>query len=122
MILIADRIKELLVPTQRPEELRSDFVFRFEVVGERVGISNAGHLEARLVKLRPELEMMPCEGDILSQNDLAIVANPAARRKPGRSLGEQIGTGARGEAEIPHFVRAKTQARVEGGMRETNLG
>ena len=88
MILVADRAEELLVPAQRAEELRSDFVFRLEVVGESVGIADAGHLEARFVKLRPQLEVMPGEGDILRQNELAIVADAAAGGEARRGVGE----------------------------------
>lgn len=53
VILIADGAEKLLVPPQRSEELRSYFVFCLDVVGEGVGIADAGHFKARFVKLRP---------------------------------------------------------------------
>src|SRR5438552_3013000 len=84
LILVADGAKKLLVPTQRPEKLRSYFVFRLNIVGESVGIPNSGHLKACLEKLCPQLEMMPCEGNILRQNELPIVANIATGRERRR--------------------------------------
>ena len=52
-LFIADGAKELLVPTERAEELGSDFVFRLEVVGKSIGITDPGDLETRFKKLRP---------------------------------------------------------------------
>src|ERR1700730_18668123 len=96
VILVSDGTEKLLVPTQRPEELRSYFVFHLDVVGEGVGIAEAWHLEARLVKLCPQLEVMPCEGNILRQNELPIVANIATGRERTRSFGKKIGARAAG--------------------------
>src|SRR5450432_4163856 len=102
-----DSPEELLVPTQRAEELWSDFVFRLDIVSDSVGIPDTGHLETRFVGFCPQLEVMPREGEILCQNELSIVADAATERKRRRSDLEEIRTGAGGEAEIPHFVRAK---------------
>jgi hypothetical protein len=44
-LFFADGAEELLVPPQRAVKLRSEFVFRFAIIGERVGISNAGDFE-----------------------------------------------------------------------------
>src|SRR2546423_5260210 len=96
-LFIADGAEQLLVPAQRAEELRCDFVFRFEVIGEGVGVANARHLEARFEKFRPQLEVMPGERNILRQDQLAIIANVAARRKTRRCVGVQISTSAGGK-------------------------
>ena len=79
-ILVADGAEELLVPTQRAEELRSDFVFRLEVIGKGVGIADVGDFKARFEKFRPQLEMMPGEGNVLRQDQLAIVADACDRQ------------------------------------------
>ena len=38
---------ELFVPSQRAEELRGDFVFRFDVIRERIGVTDGRNLKAR---------------------------------------------------------------------------
>src|SRR3989442_185322 len=53
---------------------------------------------------------------------LAIIADAATARKTGRGFGSKIWTGAGRKAEVPHFVRAKTDAPVESGMFESGLG
>src|SRR5439155_9394838 len=98
-ILVADCAEELLVPTQCAEELWSDFVFCLEVVGERIGVADAGYLESCFVKLCPQLEVMPREGKILRQDQFAIVANAATGRKRRCSDWEEIRTGTGREAE-----------------------
>ena len=46
-------VKELLVPAERTEELRGEFIFRLNIVCECVGVADRRNLETRLVKFRP---------------------------------------------------------------------
>ena len=64
---------------------------------------------------------MPREGEVLPQDELARVADAATGRKRRSSDLEEIGTGAGGQAEGPHFVRAKAEPAAESGMFETDL-
>src|SRR6267143_2491449 len=65
--------------------------------------------------------MMPGEREVLRQDELPIVADPASGRKRRCGHWEEIRTGAGRETKIPHFVRAKADATVEGRMIEINL-
>lgn len=73
-LTVAYRRKELLIPTQRPEKLRRELVLRFKAEGHSVGIADERHLEARGEDLGPELPVVPCETDILTDCQLFIVA------------------------------------------------
>src|SRR2546421_408645 len=66
--------------------------------------------------------MMPGEGEVLRQDELAVVVDAATCRKTRRGLGEKIGAGAGGETEVPHFIRPKAGAAAKRGMFETGLG
>ena len=57
--LIVDAVEELMIPSERAGKLRGELVFRFEVVGESIRVSDIRNLEARFVKFRPELPLMP---------------------------------------------------------------
>src|SRR4051812_20693202 len=65
--------------------------------------------------------MMPGEGNILRQEELAIIADPTTGWKSRRRFGEEVMTSARGKADIPHFIRAKASASTEAGMFESDL-
>ena len=77
---IVDLVEELLVPAERGEKLRREFVFTFEIVSKGVGIAHARYLKTRFVKFRPALQMMPREAHILSEDKLAIIVEIAATR------------------------------------------
>src|SRR5437016_1554703 len=64
---------------------------------------------------------MPGEGEILRQDQLAIVSKAAARRQTVRGIGGEIRTAARREPEVPHFVWAKAQPAAERRIFETGL-
>src|SRR5947207_14343925 len=66
---IADCAEQLLVPANRAKELRRKLVFCFDIISECVRISHVWHLEPRFVTLRPNLQMMPLEADVLSKNE-----------------------------------------------------
>ncbi|PYL08666.1 MAG: hypothetical protein DME34_04100 [Verrucomicrobia bacterium] len=121
LILVAHGAEELLVPAQRAKKLRSNFVFGFKIVGEVVGVADPRHFKARFEKLRPQLQSVPGKGDVLPENELAVVANAATSWKCGRSFRKQIWPRTGGETEVPHFVRAKTGPAAEGRMFETDV-
>ena len=72
---ITDRVEELLVPAERAKQLRRKFVFGFDVISERVRISHIRDFKTRFIKLGPQLQVMPCEADVLSKNKLSIVTD-----------------------------------------------
>src|SRR5437773_373760 len=76
-----DAVEELLVPTQSAEELRSEFIFCFKIICERAGVADPRYLEARFIKLRPHLQMVPGKAGILSQNKFAKIAKVATARQ-----------------------------------------
>src|SRR6266480_7257824 len=85
-VAITDIAEELLVPTKRAKELRSKFVFRFDVVGKGICISNPRHFKPRFVKLDPYLQMAPCKTGILPKNELTIIIDITSRRQRGFRL------------------------------------
>src|SRR5881392_2211968 len=50
---VGDVAEELLIPTERAEELRREFVFRLKIVSECIRIAHPRDFEARFVKFRP---------------------------------------------------------------------
>src|SRR5438067_4567517 len=70
--------KELLVPAQRSEKLGSELIFRLQIVGETIRVSDRWDFEARFVEFRPELQMMPGKTDVLAKHTLMVVADIAA--------------------------------------------
>src|SRR5437763_17009251 len=75
-----DAGKELLVPAKCAEELRSDFIFCFKIICKGVRVADPRHLEARFVKFRPHLQMVPGKAGILPQNKFAKIAKVATAR------------------------------------------
>src|SRR5262245_12154305 len=63
---IIDFAEYLLVPTDSTKELRRKLVFGFNVIGKRVRVSHVRNLKTSFVKLCPQLQVMPCETDVLS--------------------------------------------------------
>src|SRR5215469_15247649 len=72
---IVNFVEYLLVPTDSPKELRRKLVFGFNVIGKRVRVSHVRNLETPFIKLGPQLQVMPCETDVLPQNKLSIIAD-----------------------------------------------
>src|ERR1700716_3562608 len=64
---------------------------------------------------------MPGEGKVLCQDELVIVPDAATGGETRRGFGREVWTGAGRKAEVPHFIRAKTDAPAEGGMFESGL-
>src|SRR2546430_14846902 len=79
-VAITDGPEELLIPAKRAEELRREFVFGFDVIGERICVSHTRYFKACFIELCPHLEMMPGEAGILSKNKFSIILDIA----PGR--------------------------------------
>jgi len=50
---VGDVAEELLIPTERAEELRREFVFRLKIVSECIRVAHPRDFELRLVKFRP---------------------------------------------------------------------
>src|SRR5258707_14765511 len=73
--------KELLVPTNGGKKLGCDFVFRFEIVRERVGVADIWDLKSGEENLAPELPMPPLVADVFSESDLVVVADVFAGGK-----------------------------------------
>ena len=72
---VADCAEQLLVPANRAKELRRKLVLCFDVVSKGVRISHVWHLEARFVKLRPNLQMMPRETGVLPNDEFPVVVD-----------------------------------------------
>src|SRR3982074_3029193 len=81
LISVTHIAEDLLVPTQRAKNLGREFVFRLQIVSERVGIADSRHFESRFGKFRPKLPMMPCKRNVLSEKELTVIAYVAAGRK-----------------------------------------
>ena len=111
VILNGNRAVELLVPTERGKELRSDLIFRLNVVGKRVGIPDIRHLKARFEDFRPQLETMPGKADILAEEELPIVADAASRGQRLASFGEQVYGPALAEKPTFHISFGRTPMR-----------
>src|SRR5437762_4833264 len=75
--------KKLLVPADRAKKLRCEFVFRLEVIGERIGIAEPGNFKTRLEKFRPQLPVMPGEADVLAEHALMIIVDAGSIRQRG---------------------------------------
>src|ERR1700719_2157408 len=76
-IAVRDVAEELLVPARGGEKLRREFVFRLEVISERVGIGESGNFEARLEEFRPQLQVMPGKTDVLPEQTFVVIADVA---------------------------------------------
>ena len=113
--------EELLVPADRAEKLRSEFVFRFEIINKCVGVADARDFETRFVKFGPELQVMPGEADILAQNAFVVIADITAIRQRPHRFGPEIRAIARGESEVPHLIWPKPDARADGGIIKANF-
>ena len=90
------RSQKLLVPAHRAEELRREFVFRFNVIGKDVGVAEARDLKARFKRFRPNLQVAAGVADVLPKEKLAVIAQVAfARQRPG--VGIEVGALRGGE-------------------------
>jgi len=112
--------EELLVPAHGAEELRREFVFRLQVIGECIGIGETWNLKARLEKFRPQLPVVPGKADILREDAFVVIADVTAERQGRRRFLPEIGTVAGGNAKGPHLVRPKTEPPAQGRMVEVS--
>src|SRR5205085_591712 len=85
------------------------------------GIADARHFEARFVKFRPQLKVVPGERHVLPEDKLAVIADPMTAWKGRRGFGEKVRAGTGGEADVPHFIRTKAGASADGGVLEPPL-
>ncbi len=86
---IAPGREQFLIPAQRAEKLRRDFVFRLQIIGEDVGVAETRDFEASLKRFRPELQMSARVADVLPENKLPVFAVIALERLRPRA-GNQI--------------------------------
>src|SRR5206468_3316602 len=119
--VIVDLAEDLLVPAHCAENLRREFIFRFKVVRESVGVAHPRHFEACFVKFRPHLQMMQCEADILAENELTIIVDVATARQCPFRFGSKIRAIARRQTKVPYLARAETETRIKCGIAKTNL-
>src|ERR1700704_4745261 len=117
-----DLVEKLLVPAECAEKLGSEFVLRFQVVSERIRITNTRNFETRFIKLRPQLQMMPGNADVLAQNQFPIIADITTERQAVRGFGPEIWPIAYGNTKVPHLIRPKTQPRIESRMVKIHFG
>ena len=78
---IVDGSKDLLVPAQRTEKLRREFIFRLKIIGERVRVTDPRNFETRFVNFRPQLQVMPGKAGVLPENKFPVITKVAARRQ-----------------------------------------
>src|ERR1041385_2118946 len=52
-ITVRNGAKELLIPAECAKELWSNFIFSLEIISKGIGIPDARHFKANLVKFRP---------------------------------------------------------------------
>src|SRR5437588_1635248 len=115
-----NRAEQLLIPAKSSEQLWSDLVLRFDVVGNTVSIADLRNFKARLKSFGPNLPVMPLETDILAEKQFSVVADVLARRK-GRTGGwKQVCAAAGRNAEVPSRIRAKAQTTAESRVPETD--
>src|SRR5437660_3963343 len=117
-----DAVKELLVPTESAEELRSELIFYFKIICERVRVANPRHLEARFVKLRPHLQMMPGKTGILSQNTFTKIAKVATARQCWFGFAPEICAVAYRHTKIPHLIWSEAKPRIEVRVIKISFG
>src|SRR4029077_6854443 len=86
-----------------------------------VRISHIRNFKTRFVKLGPQLQMMPREADVLSQNKLSIVANVLPRRSRMFGLTPKIWALATREAKIPSFVRPESEPAAKSRIFKASL-
>src|SRR4029077_2539716 len=121
-VAIIDCVEYLLVPTNSAKQLRRKFVFRFDVISKRVCIAHVRNLKTHFIKLGPQLQVMPCEADILSKDKLSIVVDVPTGRQRRFRFTPKIRTLATREAEIPRFVRPESNPAAESRIFEPILG
>src|ERR1051326_7651115 len=73
--------EELLVPANGREKLRRDFVFRLEIIRERVRVADVRNLKACEKNLAPKLPMPPLVAEVLGEGDLIVIPNAFASGK-----------------------------------------
>ena len=117
-----DLTEELLVPAERAEKLRSEFVLRFQVIRERVRVTDARNLKTGLVNFRPDLQMMPGETCVLPHNQLPVIADITAGRQGLLGFSPEIGTVAHGKTKVPRLIRPETHPRTESRILKVNFG
>src|SRR4029077_8147937 len=119
---VVDGSKNLLVPAQRAEKLRCKFIFSFKIIGERVCVTDPRNFKTRFVNFRPQLQVMPGEAGILTENEFVVITNVAARRQGLFRLRSQINAIRHGRAKVPSLIRAKAKASSKARMFEPNRG
>src|SRR5207237_10154678 len=110
--------KELLVPADSPKKLRGEFIFRLEVVGERVGVGKPGNRETGFETFRPQLPVVPGKADVLAEKALVVIADVASERQGPHRLRPEISAVAPRETESPHLVRPESDAAAHRWMIE----
>ena len=93
-VVVANRAEQMLIPAKSSEQLWSDLVFRFHVIGNTVGIADLRNFKARLKSFGLDLPVMPLETDILAEKQFTIVADVLARRKARTGDWKQVCTAA----------------------------
>src|SRR5881397_4407845 len=96
-VAITDGPEELLIPAKRAEDLRREFVFGFDVIGERICVSHTRYFKACFIELGPHLQMMPGEAGSCPRTNsrYSSISRPggsvgsASRRKYEPSLAEK---------------------------------
>src|SRR6266550_8727264 len=117
---VIDFAEELLIPAQRAEDLRREFVFRLKIVSECIRVAHTRNFETRFVEFRPQLQMMPSKTDILAENQLSVIIDIASPRQCSLSFRPKIRAVACRQAKVPHLIWPIAKARIEGRMIETN--
>src|SRR6478672_1100115 len=102
--------------------MRRKFVFRFDVISKRVRISHVRDFKTRFIKLGPQLQVMPCEADVLSKNKLSIVTDVPTGRQRRFGFTPKIWTLTTREAEIPCFVRPESDPAAKSRIFKAILG
>src|SRR5437773_630935 len=104
-IRIPDSPEKLLPPTQRPKELRREFVLRLQIIGQFVSVPDPWRLVSRFVNLRPDLPVVPRKAQLLAKNVFMIVPESMSRGQAALRFPAQIRATACGDAQVPSFVR-----------------
>src|SRR5262245_59779266 len=78
---ITDFVEDLLVPADRAKQLRRKFIFGFNVIREGISVSHIRDFKTRFIEFGPKLQVMPCEADVLSENEFSVVADVPTGRQ-----------------------------------------
>src|SRR5206468_12328979 len=103
--VVGDVAEELLIPTERAEELRREFVFRLKIVSECIRVAHTRNFETRFVKFRPQLQMVPSKTDILAEKQLPVIIDIAPPRQCSLSFRPKIRAVACRQTKVPYLDR-----------------